>query len=252
MVLNPRGMLSKSQMRQIKKSRTKVSGKKVVTDDVNKLKSLKVTPDLPDTEKVNYYKEPIWIEYYIPKESRFAYEVKFLYVKLIDVIPREEDRFLKEALTNDLFFDVIVIKETNPDLAGIISSSYKNTMSWLDTMSFQIHQYYADDDPQYLKSILYLTETLIKYEPTIASLQIFGEFAMYNLNWLIRRLNSYNIEYSLEDETVSLLIKRRNIFWDENNFPEDPDFELFSALFYEQAFPYRGADELQAEDFLLD
>jgi len=39
---------------------------------------------------------------------------------------------------------------------------------------------------------------------------------------------------------------------EENNQPEDPDFELFSALFYEQAFPYRGADELQAEDFLLD
>lgn len=43
----PKPLLNKSELRQIKKSRTRVEGKKVITDDVKKLKSLNVTPDLP-------------------------------------------------------------------------------------------------------------------------------------------------------------------------------------------------------------
>ena len=79
----PKPILNRNELKQIKQSRTRVEGKKVITDDVRKLKSLKVTPDLAPDEQINYYKEPIWIEYYIPKESRFALETKYLYILLI-------------------------------------------------------------------------------------------------------------------------------------------------------------------------
>ncbi len=84
----PKPILNRNELKQIKQSRTRVEGKKVITDDVRKLKSLKVTPDLAPDEQINYYKEPIWIEYYIPKESRFALETKYLYILLIPPTPR--------------------------------------------------------------------------------------------------------------------------------------------------------------------
>jgi len=73
-----------------------------------------------------------------------------------------------------------------------------------------------------------------------------------NCEWLIKRLNKGGVLFSLEDRTISLLIKRRNEFFEENDYPVDDDFELLSALFFEQAYPHRGAEELQAQDFLLD
>jgi hypothetical protein len=52
----PKPILNRNELKQIKQSRTRVEGKKVITDDVRKLKSLKVTPDLAPDEQVNYYK----------------------------------------------------------------------------------------------------------------------------------------------------------------------------------------------------
>jgi len=249
-----RNLLSKSEFKQIKKSRTRVDGKKVVTDDVNKLKSLKVTPDIPSREKIHYYREPIWIEYYIPKESRFAYEIKFLFVKLVDVVPRKGgiDEILEQAIENNEIIDPIRIMEKFPKYKDEIRNSYRNFMLLLEKISLNQEQYLESDDPEFLKSSIYATETLMKYEPTLASLEFLGEFVMYNLIWFIRKLNEHKKQFSLEDETIALLIQIRNKFWEENNLPEDPDFELFSALFYEQAFPHRGAEALSAEDFLLD
>jgi hypothetical protein len=37
----------------------------------------------------------------------------------------------------------------------------------------------------------------------------------------------------------------------EKNLPEDEDFELLSALFFEQAYPNRGAEALSDQDFLI-
>lgn len=249
-----KNVLSKSELRQIKKARTRVGGKKVVTDDVKKLKSLKIIPDLPSSEKIHYYKEPIWIEYYVPKESRFAYEVKFLFVKLIDEEPRPGgiDSILEDAILNKKIVDPFAIMNQSYDLKEIISHSYRNFLTILETISFNDKQYRESGDTDYLKTSLYLTETLMKYEPTIASLEVLGQFTTHNLNWYIRELNRHSVRFSLEDETVLLLIKRRNDFWEENNLPEDSDFELFSALFIEQAFPHRGAEELSADDFLLE
>ncbi|XDD50591.1 hypothetical protein AB3N59_01935 [Leptospira sp. WS92.C1] len=240
----PKPLLNKSELRQIKKSRTRVEGKKVITDDVKKLKSLNVTPDLPKKELIQYYKEPIWIEYYIPRESRFAYEVKYLFVKLIDPIPRPEpaDRVLREALKKGEFIDLIDVLFQYPEKENLIRSSYLNTFSFLESISSNYKQYLKSKDAYDLRVPLFHTEALMKREPTVATLEFLGAFTIYNLNWLIRKLNEAGEEFSLEDETISMLIKRRNEYWDEKSLIADEDFELFAALFYEQAFPHRGSD----------
>ncbi|TGK07586.1 hypothetical protein EHO59_05655 [Leptospira semungkisensis] len=248
----PKPLLNKSELRQIKRSRTRVQGNKVITDDVKKLKSLSVTPDLPAEELANYYKEPIWIEYYIPRESRFAYEVKYLYVRLIDSEPRPYplDSILREAAQKDYFVDLIDIIRLHPEKEKLIHSSYVNSMAFFESISSGYKQYQQTKDAHYLRIPLYHTETLMKREPSLSTLEFTGNFFMHNLNWLIRRLNKGGMEFSLEDETISVLIKRRNEYWEKKNLPADEDFDLFAALFYEQAFPNRGLEEIEAAELL--
>jgi hypothetical protein len=248
---NPKRMLNRNELKQIKKSRTRIDGKKVLTDDVKKLKSLKVSPDLSEEEKIQFYREPIWIEYYIPKESRFAQEIKYLYIILVDPIPREgKDEILRKAMEEDKWIDLLELSKGSAHQAKLIKKSYTNFQSILETMSDQVSQFISTGDAEYLRTVVYLTETLMLYEPTIAALEVIGEFAIYNLNWLIRKLNVGKIDFSLEDRTILLLIKRRNDYWEENKLAEDEDFELFAALFFEQAYPNRGALELDSQDLL--
>ncbi|TGN11640.1 hypothetical protein [Leptospira ilyithenensis] len=249
----PKPLLNKSELRQIKRSRTRVEGKKVLTDDVRKLKSLKVTPDLSPTEAVHYYKEPIWIEYYIPKESRFAYETKFLFILLVDPIPNEEesDIALKEAIEKKTIIDVWTYINESREHLDFIKGSYHSTISMHETISHIFTAYLETKSTEELKIACYLTEALLKYEPTLASLRFFRDYVIFNLNYFIRELNKAKIEFSLEDATVSLLIKRRNEVWEEENRAEDEDFDLLAALFFEQAFPNRGASELSTDDLRL-
>lgn len=251
--LKHKPLLKRSELKQIKKSGLRVRGKKIVTDDVVKLKSLKYSPDIPDEEKIFYYKEPILIEYYIPKESRFALEVKFLYIYLVPAEPRENETVLKEAIRSDSFIDIFTLaRELDEEKKSIFKRSYQNMMSIIQKISEQVTQYMVTEDGEFLKSPVFLTETLMQFEPTLASLEIFGNYIVHNLNWLIKHLNQSGIEFSLEDKTISYLIKRRDDYWEKNELEEDDDFEVFSELFYQQAYPHRGAAELTSQDFLLD
>ncbi|TGN20565.1 hypothetical protein [Leptospira idonii] len=249
----PKPLLNKSELRQIKKSRTRVEGKKVITDDVRKLKSLKVSPEISPSEAVHYFREPVWIEYYIPKESRFAYETKFLFIHLMDPKPTEEDsdRELKSAIAEKRIIDVWRYLKEHGEESDFIRASYHSNLSMHETISNIFRNFKETGDTEDLKTACYLTEALLKYEPTLASLRYFRDYVIYNLNYFIRELNRAKIEFSLEDATVSLLIKRRNELWEEENRPEDEDFDLLSALFFEQAFPNRGASELSSDDLLL-
>jgi hypothetical protein len=102
-----------------------------------------------------------------------------------------------------------------------------------------------------LKTAYYIAEVLLDYEPTIAALDFLGDFVTYNIIWLIRQLNLAGIEFSASDKMVSLFIKMRNIYWEENQLPYDERFEILAALFFEQAFPNRGA-LVQTDDYYLD
>ena len=249
----PKPILNRNELKQIKQSRTRVEGKKVLTDDVRKLKSLKVTPELAPDEQINYYKEPIWIEYYIPKESRFALETKYLYIYLIDPIPREKyDFILKEAQEKNEFINLYTLVNSDKEYSALVKNSYLNHLGILETMSDNINLFHEQEDYEFLKNNLYLTEVLMMFEPTLATLELLGDYSIHNLQWLIRKLNTKQINFSLEDRTISLLIKRRNEYFEEQDLPIDEDFELLSALFFEQAYPHRGAQELNSQDFLLE
>jgi hypothetical protein len=248
----PKPILNRNELKQIKQSRTRVEGKKVITDDVRKLKSLKVTPDLAPDEQVNYYKEPIWIEYYIPKESRFALETKYLYILLIPPTPRANDKILAQAQKENTFINLLTLANSKEPESSIIRKSYINSLSILETISDNLEQFEESNNADFLKIPVYLTETLMLTEPTLATLEVLGEYSVHNLIWLIKKLNRGGVTFSLEDRTISLLIKRRNEFFEDKDYPIDDDFELLSALFFEQAYPHRGAEELDAQDFLLD
>lgn len=235
----------------MKRSRTRIQGKKVLTDDVKKLKSLRVKPELSPEEAIDHYKEPIWIEYYIPKESRFAYETKYLYIALVDPVPLEGDAsydFVREKIQNQEFIDLVSLAEEEPSLSSALQSSYQNSWGYLE----RIHQIYTSyvetQNTKDIKTACYLTESLLKQEPTLVSLEHIKDFAISNLNFWIRTMNREQLDFSLEDMTVSLLIKRRNELWEREARAEDPDFDLLSQLFFEQAFPNRGASDLYEED----
>lgn len=245
-----RALKSRAEMKRIKKTGFKHEGKKVVTDDVKILKSLSVTPEIPD-DPTNYYVESVMIEYYIPKESRFAREERFLYVPLIDPVPGPDHRILAEHIKENRFFDLMNVMDTNPMYITDILDSYNNLMSMYENLSKEIRDAVMDDDPERYRAAFYHCEVLAEFEPTMASLKILGEFLSWNINWLVRIMNRLGVDFQASDKTVSYFIKRRNIYVEEKGLPYDERFEVLAGLFYEQAFPYRGM-AIEDEDFFFD
>lgn len=248
--LKPRELASLSELKRVKKARVRHEGRRVVTDDVRKLKSLSIEPELNRGEFLNHYVEPVRIEYYIPKESRFALETKFLYIPLVDPIPREQDRILREAMEKNIFIDLIEVMNTYPQHITDILESYDNTMDMFERMSNTLKEVYDGREEQ-LRTVFYLVEVLMDFEPTVAALDFLGDFLSWNVNWLVRQMNLAAMDFSASDKTVSLFIKKRNLHYEENNLPYDERFEILAALFYEQAFPNRGA-LVPPDDYYLD
>ena len=89
---------------------------------------------------------------------------------------------------------------------------------------------------------LYTCEVLRKFEPSIVSLEIVGDYTTYNINWLVRKLNSLKIDFSLEDPTVEFLMQRYRMFAELANEPIPERFEILSQIFLEQAFPMNDDD----------
>ena len=246
--LGHRDLSSKAAIDKIKKAGVKHEGKKVVTDDVKKLKSIEIDPGISELEQANHYREPIRIEYYIPKDSRFVVETRYLHIPLIDPVPEEKHQVLRDYMDRNLFFDVLRIMDENPQYITDILDAYANSMDLMESLARHIRE--AKFEPELYKPAFYICEALAEYEPTIVSLEILGEFVAWNLNWLVRQMNHIGIEFSASDKTVSYFIKLRNIHHEENSLPYDERFEILAALFYEQAFPNRGM-ELE-EDYYYD
>lgn len=242
-------LATKGDIKRIKQAKFKYEGKKVVTDDVKKLKSLEVVPKIPKEEIYDYYVEPVLIEYYVPKDSKFINEIRYLFIPLID--PPFDDRYpiLNQAMKKNIFFDIINVLNDYPEHTSLILESYKNTFNFIERISQTLKE--AKNNPELYKTAFYLCETIIKYEPTLAYLEVLGDYISWNLNWLIRKLNENKIPFSAEDDTVTYLIKRRNLYWEENQLPYDERFEILAALFYDQAYPNRGLT-LEEKDFFYD
>ncbi|MBI3395691.1 MAG: hypothetical protein HY042_07650 [Spirochaetia bacterium] len=247
--LKSKELASRSEIKRIKKAGVRHEGRKVVTTDVKMLKSLSIDERLAPGEYINYYIEPVRIEYYIPRESRFVSETRHLYVPLVDPTPRTEpdDAILRRYMDEDRFLDIIEIMNEYPQYITSILESYNVTMNLYESMSRAISEAMAGTHEGF-RTAFYLTEVLSEYEPTLAALEFLGDFHAWNMNWLVRRLNEVNMEFYASDKTVSYFIKLRNQYWQDKDLPYDERFEILAALFYEQAFPHRGTVE-GAEDF---
>ncbi|MCB1169348.1 MAG: hypothetical protein KDK25_03390 [Leptospiraceae bacterium] len=243
-------LASRGDLKRIQRAGVKVHGQKVVADDVNKLKSLSVTPQL-EGEFIDHYIEPVRIEYYIPKESRFVTETRYLYVPLIDPEPRTDpdDRILRDHIEAEKFVDLLQVLGDYPQFTTLILDSYHETFHMYESLSRTMKE--ARTDAMRYRTALYMVETLGQHEPTLAALEALGEFQSWNLNWLIRTMNEKGVEFACADYTISYLIKRRNEYWEQNDLPFDERFEILASLFYDQAFPNRGL-HIGEEDYFFD
>lgn len=242
--------LTRSAFRQIEKSRTKVGGNKVVTDDIQKLKGLAMAPDIPKSDLINYYAETVTIEYYIPKESRFAYEKKILHIGLIDPTPKNiiQKEVFNWFVSQGLPIDVIEVMNQFSIYIPKILQYYSHYIHLHESTSI-MYQAGLKDDPMAIRKALYMNEVLRKFEPTVPALEIMGDFTTYNINWCIRFLNRNKIPCSLEDRTVEYFIHRYRTHLLEKGSMADERFEILADIFLTQAFPDFGDDFEDLEGF---
>lgn len=234
--------LTRSLLRQMERMRTRMQGKRVITDDINKLKGLTVKPELPG-DPHNYYVEPVTIEYYIPKESRFAYEVKYLYIRLYDPEPQNpvQEKIMTSFQKENRPIDVIEVMNRFPEHLPFLLQYFSPYIHLHEALSLEFQQGFGGDDLAFRRA-LYLNEILHKFEPTLPSLEILGHYTLYNLNWCIRYLNQKGIEHSLEDTTTEYLIRRHKNMCYLRGEPVDERFEILANIYLEQAFPYADED----------
>ena len=111
-------------------------------------------------------------------------------------------------------------------IRNIYESYYKN-MELYEKLSMHFKSGLAGINDSW-RSALYFTELLLKYEPTVASTEILGNFNTYNLNYIINRLNSLGEKFLIEDSTVSYLIKRKRETY--KDAPPDREFDKLVEL----------------------
>lgn len=180
-------------------------------------------------QKINYYVEPVEVEIYLKKAGRVRTIIKELYIELIDVEPINEHSknifdYFKER---DEPIDLNEIMNVFPQYMTHIFDSYYHRISLYEKVSMYFKAGLSGSHDSW-KLALYFTELLIKYEPTIASKDIIGDFQTSNLNYLIRKLNTLDQKFLLEDDTVKYLIKRRNEAYADK--PRDREFEKLVEL----------------------
>ncbi len=180
-------------------------------------------------DKINFYVEPVEIEIYLKKAGKVRTIIKDLFIELIDVEPIND----QSKMIFDYFkeknepIDINEIMNIYPQFMPVIFDSYYHRISLYEKVSMHFQSGISGSDDSW-KLALYFTELLLKYEPTIASTKYIGDFQTYNLNYLIRKLNSLGMLFLLEDTTVKYLIKIRNEAYADK--PADREFEKLVEL----------------------
>lgn len=180
-------------------------------------------------DKINYYIEPVEVEIYLKKAGIVRTIIKDLYIDLIDVEPINERsqeifNFFKEK---DEPIDLMEIMNAFPQYMTVIFDSYYHRMTLYEKVSMHYKEGLTGSIDSWRLS-LYFTELLMKYEPTIASSTYIGDYQTYNLNYLIRKLNTLDQTFLLEDSTVMYLIKRRSQAFEGK--PADREYEKLVEL----------------------
>ncbi len=235
------GLVSRRMMKNLLTKRS--GGTRVITENVAVLKAIETVPKIASVESDNYYKEPVTIEYYIPKESRFAYQVKYLYVPLYDPEPRNDNaRMVLEHFKNlGEPIDLMKVMDEYPQFLVRMLDYLSPQMGIIENLSRSIQDGLGGETDGFRRA-LYTCEVLRKFEPSIVSLEIVGDYTTYNINWLVRKLNSLKMEFSLEDPTVEFLMQRYRQQAELAGEAIPERFEILSQIFLEQAFPMSDDD----------
>lgn len=181
-----------------------------------------------DKEK-KYYIEPVEIEIYLKKAGIVRTIIKDLKIELVDVEPNNE----KSREIFDLFksmdepIDLMEVQNNFPQYIKFIYESYYKNMELYEKLSMHFKSGLAGINDSW-RSALYFTELLLKYEPSVASTEILGNFNTYNLIYIINKLNSLGEKFLIEDSTVYYLIKRRNEALKDQ--PRDREFDKLVEL----------------------
>lgn len=183
-----------------------------------------------DAQKVKeYYTEPVEIEIYLKKAGKVRTVVRDLKIELIDVKPiNEKSKVIFDYfISKDEPIDLMEVQNLHPELIKAIYDSYYKNMDLFEKVSVHFKTALSGASDSW-KLALYFTELLLKYEPTVASSELIGDFQTYNLNYLIKKLNALEEDYLLEDGTVAYLIKRRNYAYQDQ--PRDKEFDKLVEL----------------------
>jgi hypothetical protein len=182
-----------------------------------------------NTSEKKYYIEPVEIEIYLKKAGIVRTIIKDLKIELIEVEPNNE----KSREIFELFksanepIDLMEVQNNFPQYIKNIYDSYYKNMELYEKLSIHFKSGLAGINESW-RSALYFTELLLKYEPTVASTEILGNFNTYNLHYLINKLNDLGEKFLLEDSTVYYLIKRRNDAY--KDLPPDREFDKLVEL----------------------
>ncbi|HOO71148.1 MAG TPA: hypothetical protein PK926_05235 [Spirochaetota bacterium] len=177
----------------------------------------------------NYYVEPVEIEIYLKKAGKVRTIIKDMYIELIDAVPlnKKSEEIFEYFRSLSEPIDLMEVQNQFPETIKVIYDSYYQNMDLFEKLSMHFKSGLSGSIDSW-RQALYFTELLIKYEPTIASSQVIGDFQTYNLNYLIIKLNTLGEAYLLEDSIVKYLIKRRNYAYEGK--PRDKEFEKLVEL----------------------
>ena len=244
--------LSRFRSKNKRRGGFRVDSSKISVTDIHKLKSLPIMPYIEEGTENDFYIEPVVIEYYIPKESRFAYETKYHYIELDDPRPKNEvqDKVMGYFFERNEPIDVIVAMEQFSEYAEFIEHSYNMQMDMHRGASQEYKAGLSGDNPIAIRRALYINEVLRKREPNIAALEVLGDYTTYNINWCIRFLNKNNIAHAVEDHTVEYLMKLHRLKMERELRPVDERFETLSSIYMDQAFPFE--EDIFDEDDMMD
>ena len=241
--------LSRYRKKSTGRGKLRIDSSKISITDINKLKSLPIVPYVEEGTENDFYIEPIVIEYYIPKESLFAYETKYLYIELYDPLPKNKNQELVMGYFRgrDEPIDVIEVMNHFPQFMIPIMNSYNLNMDLHEKASMEYKQGISAESPLAIRRALYINEVLRKKEPKLAALEVLGDYTTFNINWCIRYLNKNHITHTLEDKTVEYMIKLHRMKMETENRAIDERFEILTSIYMDQAFPFE-TDAFEDDD----
>ncbi len=226
------------------------SGEELSPADVLRLQSLE--KDFSD-QKFAWYLEPVEVDTFIKEESRFDVTIELLRIVLPPVLPLTNTQNSAEVFSTFVFDHsrennkpISLLEILDPQIQSRFADKNPELIEFHETMRHTYQKVYKQYEPllelfdeqvvmglegnaHALRRAAYVTETLLKFEPSLISLEYVGDFHTYNLNWLLEKMNQTRVLINLEADTVEFLIKRCDLY--SGHYVYDDEYQRLSALF---------------------